>query len=97
MTTFSPEVRRLSALASNGYCQCSADCVEKATEFHHRVPNTKVNQQLYPIFLQSIFNCCHIAHGCHMTKPLPKMREADAAVYEIYLRQITKKEKAWKP
>lgn len=93
MKTFLPEVRKLASMGSYGYCQCSQGCTEIATEFHHMMPNTKTNNILYPLFLHSLFNCCHIAHGCHMNKPKRKIREADAAAYEIYLNQITKENK----
>lgn len=87
-TTFPLEVRELALKAAFGFCQCSEGCVEKATEFHHKLSNTKVNQRLYPLFLQSIFNCCPIAHGCHMTKPLPRISDAFAYVYEEYLKKF---------
>lgn len=89
--TFSKEVRELASRASHGFCRCSDDCLKRATEFHHMLPNTKVNNNLYPLFLHSIFNCCPINHDCHMVKPKRKIREADAVSYEEYLKTVITK------
>lgn len=86
--TFSTSVREAALHASEGYCQCSPDCVERATEFHHKLANTIVNRKLYKLFLQSVFNCCPIAHGCHMTQPVPRIREKQAQAYESYLMEF---------
>jgi len=42
------EERRLIFSLSHGYCMCSPDCTEKATDVHHLLPNTKVNRMLFP-------------------------------------------------
>ena len=86
--TFSNEVRESMLGAFNGYCQCSESCVMKATEFHHILPNTKMNQKLYPLFLQSPFNCCPINRDCHSSKPKVKIRENLVIVYEEYLNKL---------
>ena len=88
MKTFSPKTRELALRMANGYCQCEKICTEKAEEFHHKLPNTKTNQKLYPLFLHSIFNCCAINHGCHMNKPKPKVTIQEAAAYEEFLQGI---------
>lgn len=88
MKTFPDYVRELALLKSNGYCQCSDGCAKQATEFHHKLSNTKVNQRLFPIFLQSIFNCCPINRDCHASKPLPRISEREAKFYEMYLQTI---------
>jgi hypothetical protein len=86
--TFSQKVRELALRMSHGRCQCSPSCIKPVTEFHHKMANTKVNQRLYPIFLQSIFNCCAIAHSCHMEGRGPKIRDNEASAYEEYLEQL---------
>lgn len=88
MKTFSSRTRELALNTSNGYCKCNPTCTEKATQFHHMLSNTKVNQKLYPVFLQSIFNCCPINHNCHMTKPLPKISNQAAAAFETFLVEL---------
>ncbi len=90
--TFSPETRALAVRLGNGYCQCSVGCTESAQEIHHKLANTKVNQKLFPLFIQSVFNACPINHGCHMTKPLPRISAHKAGIYEEYLQSIRKGE-----
>lgn len=90
MMTFSPDTRVLAFKLSNGYCLCSDWCVEKASQLHHKLANTKVNQRLFPLFLHSIFNACPINENCHATKPLPRITEHEAAIYEEYLRTTLK-------
>lgn len=89
MKTFSDKTRSMMLVASGGYCQCSTLCQQPVTEYHHNVPNTKINQRLWPLFLQSPFNCIPINNGCHLNKPLPqKPNEATIAAYEEYLNDI---------
>ena len=84
---FSHMVREAALNASHGYCQCSEGCIKKATEFHHMLPNTKVNCKKYPVFIKSIFNCLPINNDCHMSKKLPTIREPYANAYEWYLAE----------
>jgi len=90
MRTFSKDTRMGMFHATNGYCQCSITCAEKITQYHHMLPNTKVFNKLYPLFLHSPFNCCPINHDCHANKPKRKISESLAAVYERYLERISK-------
>ena len=85
MSRFNDYTRELAFELSHGFCMCSVECVKKATEIHHKMPNTKVNNNLYPLFLQSIFNACPIARDCHLTKPLPSVTEKEVRVYEKWL------------
>ena len=85
--TFSDKVRSMMLVASNGYCQYP-HCVRKATEFHHKFPNTKINQSLYPIFLQSPFNCMPICSDCHQWKPKIKISENEVIAFEAYLQEL---------
>ena len=82
------ETRELAFSLSYGYCMCSKDCMEKATDIHHKLPNTKVNKKLYPLFINSIFNLLPVYNGCHLTKPMPKIKEHEAEIYEKWLREI---------
>lgn len=90
MEIFSGKTRELALRLSWGKCQCSEECVLPVTEFHHKCANTKVNRKLFPLFLQSVFNCCPINHGCHMTKPLPRITSNEAGVFEEFLQSIVK-------
>lgn len=88
MKTFSPKVRQMIFNASAGLCQCSKECIKHITEYHHMLPNTKVNQKLYPLFLQSPMNCLGINNDCHMTKPKVKVPEAFARTCEEWLNDL---------
>lgn len=88
MKTFSDKTRVMMLVSANGYCQYQG-CYNRATEFHHKMPNTLVNQKLYPLFLQSPFNCLPICSDCHMTKPKIKINESLAAAYEEFLNDLS--------
>ena len=61
--TFSKTTRELVRDAQHGRCDhCSSNAI---TDYHHRVPNTKTNNRLYPYFLHSIFNCVGLCRNCH--------------------------------
>ncbi len=82
---FSEDLKNKVLDIYGGFC-ANFNCTNMATEFHHIVPNTEVNQKLYPLFLQSPFNCYPICHDCHMTKPLPaKPPERLIILFEEYL------------
>ena len=88
MKTFSSKTRSMMLVASGGYCQIPG-CIKKVTEFHHLFANTKVNQRLWPLYLQSPMNCFPICNDCHMTKGLPfKPSIATIAAYEEYLNEL---------
>ena len=89
MKTFSKEVREAMYRSSGGRCQMPL-CTKQVTEFHHLLSNTKVNQKLYPMFLQSPFNCLPICNDCHMTKPKQRISENLVIVFEQYLNVILK-------
>ena len=82
------KVRMLAFQLSNGYCMCSEDCTEKADQLHHTLANTKINKKKFPLFVDSIFNLCPINSGCHLTKPVPRIREQQAILYEQYLQML---------
>lgn len=89
MKTFSEHVRSLAIFMTNGFCGVEG-CHKKATEFHHKLANTKVNNRLFPLFIHSLFNCLPICNDCHMSKPKVKIYEKDAIAYEEYLRDYIK-------
>ena len=93
MATFSREVREAIYDAQNGVCFCDK-CYNTIQEFHHIVPNTVVNHKLFPLFLQSPFNCVGICQGCHSSHKRYETRVTlkIAEVYESYLRKLIEKE-----
>lgn len=74
--------------AYNGYCQCSKNCLEKATDIHHIKANTKVNKKKFPLFINSPFNMLPLNNGCHLWNVLPKAPSDEVCqVYEDYLKK----------
>ena len=88
MKTFSEEVRE-ARLESCGYRCETWDCFNMAEEAHHIVPNTKVNQKLYPNYLHSPFNLMFLCYGCHHQRALPKKpTEMKLREFEKYLTKL---------
>jgi creatinine amidohydrolase/Fe(II)-dependent formamide hydrolase-like protein len=83
---FSKYVRDMAFAVHGGQC---ANCEKPAKELHHRLPNTKTNQRLYPHLLNSIFNAVPMCHECHEQKShLYHMTQALAIAYEQYLKVV---------
>ena len=80
------ETRELVFQLAHGYCMCSPGCVEKADQIHHLLSNSRINRMKYPLFINSIFNLLPIFGGCHLNKPIPKISEHQAQIYETYLQ-----------
>lgn len=59
---FSKEIRDEIFQAQHGRC---LNCGSPIDDFHHRVSNTHTNRQLYPNFIQSVFNCVGLCRSCH--------------------------------
>lgn len=85
--TFSQEVRDGIYKAQRGLCKA---CCKPIDDFHHRLPNTKCNQLLFPLFLQSPFNCVGLSRDCHDSEVRfeYRIREEEAEVYEGYLQEL---------
>jgi len=83
------KTRELAFRLGNGYCMCSKECTERATDLHHKLSNSKVNKKTFPLFIDSIFNLLPIYNGCHLSKPIPKISINEAAVYEEWLQEFT--------
>lgn len=79
------ETRELVFKLAHGYCMCSPGCVEKADQIHHLLSNSRINRMKYPLFINSIFNLLPIFGGCHLNKPIPKISEHQAQIYETWL------------
>ncbi len=78
--------RELAFKMGHGYCMCSPNCPKKAEEIHHKLRNSKLNKRLFPLFIHSIFNLCPVNHGCHMSGLVPRIKQAEAQIYEEWLR-----------
>lgn len=86
--SITPETRRLLEYRSSGWCECSKECAERATDAHHMLADTKVNRAKFPLFIDSIFNLKHLNNGCHLNKPVPRIGEREAQVFEEYLQEM---------
>jgi len=84
------KTRELAFELSNGFCQCSKECVKCATDCHHMLPNTKPNRKRFPLFIDSIFNIKTLANDCHLTKPIPTISDRQAEIYEEWLNDFLK-------
>lgn len=87
--TFSQSTRLNVFEAWNGYC-CVQDCMNKATEAHHALPNTKLNNKLFPLFIHSAFNLkpvCRYHHENYTMFPELKITIKLAEVYEMELKK----------
>lgn len=81
--SFSPTVRELVYRAQHGICK---NCLQPMTDYHHRLPNTKTNNRLYPKFLHSIFNCVGLCRRDHeQMKHLFIVMPDEAMAYEAWL------------
>jgi len=70
------------------YCW-NEGCNNKADDLHHMLSQSKVNKRKFPLLIHSPFNLVPLCSPCHLNKPLPTMTERLAAVYEMYLEEIT--------
>jgi hypothetical protein len=77
--------RELVFRLANNFCQCDKDCLKKATDVHHMLPNTIVNKKLFPLFIESIFNLKALNNDCHLTKKIPRITDREAKIYEEWL------------
>lgn len=72
--------------AQHGYCRL---CDQPMTDWHHRVPNTKTNANMFPAFIHSIFNCVGLCRACHDDRKAECHITLDEAkAYETWLRMV---------
>ena len=62
---FSFEVREAVDYAQAGWCK---HCDKGIDDFHHRIHNTKANRKLFPLLIQSVFNCVGLCRECHTSE-----------------------------
>jgi len=86
MRTFAQEDRENAYNAKHGYCWING-CTKKAEEAHHLLENTKLNNEKYSLFIQSIFNLFPICHDHYDSEEIYKVRivEGQARMYEDWL------------
>lgn len=85
MKDFPKELKKKIAETHNGYC-AKHKCSKKVHSIHHKLPNTKANQQKYPLFLQSPFNGVGLCEFCHREYAhIFKINYQEADLYEEWL------------
>jgi len=85
MKGFDPKTKEIMLEAYSWMCAMPG-CFERVEHFHHVVPDTKINNKRWPLYIQSPFNCFPICSTCHMNKPLPvKPSERLIQLFEDYL------------
>lgn len=84
---FPEEVRREVAEAQNYMCRL---CDSRLCDFHHRLSNNSSNRKLFPLFLNSVFNCVGLCRACHDSARIYELAISlkEAALYEHYLRDL---------
>ena len=83
---FSKDVKESVRRGQNGYCYF---CTERIRDFHHMLHNTATNRSLFPLFINSIFNCVGLCRACHSLRQNEngaKVTEDMAREYEEALR-----------
>jgi hypothetical protein len=91
MKGFSVEVQRNILECQNGRCKAEG-CYEPISDFHHKLPQTKVNIRLFPLFIHSPFNCAGLCRNEHTNNShLYKVTIQEAEVYELWLREFKEK------
>lgn len=83
---FSETVKREALEACNGYCS-NDGCINRVVDFDHIMPNTKSNNNLFPLFIQSIFNCMPVCRDCHTNRKF-KITYQWAEKYENFLQRL---------
>jgi len=87
---FPIEVRIAVTEINNGYC-CVEGCLEKATDHHHKLPQSNYNQKRFPLFINSPMNdafCCSEHHKNCRQYPELNISEDEAEVYEEWLQKV---------
>lgn len=92
MKNFSEDVRR--EVLEDNYYICQYCGQERIVDFHHAMPNTKVNRKKYPKFIQSRRNCvglCRKCHGNGKIRRVYRITEEEARKFEIGLESLKRK------
>ena len=87
---FSPDTVRLLKASTNGYCAIPG-CIAEADDLHHRLPNTKLNNKRFPLFIQSIFNAiqlCRKHHEHYGEMKWLTITDRQAECYEVWLQKF---------
>lgn len=88
--SFSDGVKNYMLEIYSDYCLVDC-CLDRAVDFHHKLNNTKSHREMFPLFINSPFNCapvCRNHHNSHAEYPELNISEDEADVYENYLKGL---------
>ena len=90
MKGFSRGVKKEVGTAQRGFCML---CLNKIDDYHHKLSNTVVAHKLFPLFVNSPFNCVGLCRECHQQHPSQlRISIPTAAMYEHWLAERIKGE-----
>lgn len=87
--SFSRDVKEQVCEAQHWVCKICGNA--RIQSYHHRLQDTVTNLKLFPLFIDSPFNCAGLCNACHDSDKiytLTKITMEEAAVYEHYLKGI---------
>ena len=87
--TFSDKVKKYVLEAQNGYCHHNG-CVSRVHSIHHKLPQTKHNKKMYPLFIHSPFNAVGLCDFHH--REMAHVFHIDNKHAEMYEKWLTKGE-----
>ena len=65
------------------------NCLEKSVDIQHRLANSLINQDRFPLFIDSIFNLIPLCRECHQNKKhMFKINDREATLYEEFLHSL---------
>ena len=83
---FDKTTREQVSVAQGGYCKL---CEKAIRDFHHKLHNTTANRKLFPLYIQSVFNCVGLCRQCHTDSSWKfNITELEAAMYEQALQEL---------
>ena len=84
---FPEHVIRAVYNAQGGLCAVEG-CNHKIVDYHHRKPNSRTNNKLYPLFIPSIFNCKGLCTKHHTNYAQWNITDALCRAYEEGLERF---------
>jgi hypothetical protein len=74
----------------HGLCAISGEPLKRfwgEVQMHHKLADTKTNNKIAPLFINSVWNLCLVNTADHMTKPLPRVSDYEARKRQWFLQQ----------
>ena len=71
------DLKKVKIKCNNPLCEKQKECTERATDWHHKFPQTQQNRRRYGSLLDEAFNLCPLSNRCHLNKPIPTYTEIE--------------------